>query len=79
MKTGDSAGSGKSSCATPRPEVCSTEINYVCGERSTGITCVTTPCQTTEWATFSNACTACKDTDVSAYYAGTCEDRVATD
>ncbi len=59
-------------CQNPRPEICTFEYNPVCGQRDTGIRCVTTPCPSTEWQTFGNACTACGDPAVAGYYPGEC-------
>ena len=49
-------------CAMPRPEVCTMEYLPVCGELFDG-----------SIKTYSNACTACADTQVNAYREGACE------
>lgn len=59
-------------CAEPRPKICTREYFPVCGLRDSGIECVTTPCDTTEWKTYANACTACSDPDVDRYRPGAC-------
>ncbi len=60
-------------CADPRSPICTQDYLPVCGLRDTGIRCVTTPCDSTEWKTYSNACTACSDTSVERYRPGACE------
>jgi len=60
-------------CVDPRPEICTHDYRPVCGLRDTGIRCVTTPCDSTEWKTYSNACTACSDPSVERYRPGACE------
>ncbi|MBW2542241.1 MAG: hypothetical protein JRF15_09135 [Deltaproteobacteria bacterium] len=60
-------------CADPRPEMCTQEYLPVCGLRDTGIRCVTTPCDSHEWKTYSNACTACSDPKVLRYRSGACD------
>jgi hypothetical protein len=59
-------------CVDPRPELCTQDYRPVCGLRDTGIRCVTTPCDSTEWKTYSNGCTACSDPDVERYRPGAC-------
>lgn len=59
-------------CQDPRPQICTMDYTPVCGLRDTGVRCVTTPCPSTEWATYSNGCTACSDTRVFGYVAGEC-------
>lgn len=59
-------------CEEPRPEACTKEYRPVCGMRDTGIRCVTTPCDSTEWRTYGNACMACSDKEVYGYKAGQC-------
>lgn len=61
-------------CAEPRPEICTQDYQPVCGLRDSGIRCVTTPCDSTEWKTYSNACAACSDSDVLRYRAGACDE-----
>ena len=69
----------KLACSEPRPEACTQEFNPVCAERDNGVRCVTTPCPSIEWETYSNGCTACSDPLVFAYYQGSCEKRLLTD
>lgn len=59
-------------CSDPRPEICTREFVPVCASRDTGIRCVTTPCDSSEWVTSSNACTACSDPLVYGHRAGAC-------
>jgi len=35
---------------------------------------VTTPCDATEWKTYSNACAACSESAVLRYRAGACDE-----
>jgi len=60
-------------CNEPRPEFCTMDFNPVCATRDNGIRCVTTPCSSTESATYSNGCSACADKNVFSYVAGECE------
>ena len=60
-------------CKGPRHPICTREYRPVCGLRDTGIRCVTTPCDSSEWKTFGNPCTACADEMVSGYQAGECK------
>lgn len=60
-------------CEEPRPEVCTQEYLPVCGLVDTGIPCVTMPCPTEAWNTYSNACTACSIPMVVGYRAGECD------
>ncbi|MDH3401689.1 MAG: SgcJ/EcaC family oxidoreductase, partial [Chromatiales bacterium] len=59
-------------CQDPRPQMCTMDYRPVCGLRDTGIRCVTTPCPSTEWKTYSNGCTACSDAQVFGYVIGEC-------
>lgn len=59
-------------CKDPRPEVCTRDDRPVCAQRDTGVRCVTTPCDSTEWVTFSSACTACSDPKLLGSRAGPC-------
>ena len=61
-------------CKEPRPEVCIQQYDPVCAVKDTGVRCVTTPCPSTENATYPNACMACADSKVSAYTPGECPD-----
>lgn len=61
-------------CEDPRPEMCTREYRPVCALRDTGVRCVTTPCPSTEWKTYGNACDACADKDVIGHVPGTCAD-----
>ena len=49
------------SCKNPRPEICTMEINPVCGYSDTG-----------ESLSYSNACSACANPQVSGYAPGNC-------
>ncbi len=60
-------------CVDPRSPFCTQDYLPVCGLRDTGIRCVTTPCDSTEWKTYSNACAACSDSSVERYRPGACE------
>ena len=60
-------------CVDPRSPICSQDYRPVCGLRDTGIRCVTTPCDSSEWKTYSNACAACSDPSVELYRPGACE------
>ena len=60
-------------CVDPRSPICTRDYRPVCGLRDTGIRCVTTPCDSSEWKTYSNACTACSDSSVERYRPGACE------
>ena len=61
-------------CSDPRPEMCTRDYRPVCALRDSGIRCVTTPCPSTEWKTYSNGCSACADSEVQGYRPGTCEE-----
>lgn len=60
-------------CDDPRPEICTHRYQPVCGLTDTGVRCITTPCPSTGTKTFGNACVACSDESVSAYYPGECD------
>jgi len=60
-------------CVDPRSPICTQDYHPVCGLRDTGIRCVTTPCDSAEWKTYSNACSACSDPSVERYRPGACE------
>jgi hypothetical protein len=53
-------------------KACTREYRPVCGEKDTGIVCITAPCPTTEYKTYSNGCMACSD-GVDSYVPGECE------
>lgn len=59
-------------CEDPRPQMCTMDYRPVCALRDTGVRCVTTPCPSTEWATYSNGCSACSDPAVVGYVEGEC-------
>lgn len=52
---------GLTICADPRPEICTMDYNPVCGLSGSK-----------KEKTYSNACTACSDTDVASYKIGEC-------
>lgn len=60
-------------CEEPRPEMCTQHYDPVCAQRDTGIRCVTTPCDSSEWRRYGNACMACADEKVYGYRPGDCE------
>jgi len=47
-------------CLDPRPEMCTMDYVPVCGKRGD------------EWKTYSNACSACSDAEVSGFRPGAC-------
>jgi hypothetical protein len=49
-------------CQEPRPQVCTMQYDPVCGLTSNN-----------QYKTYSNACAACSDTDVSGHNPGACE------
>lgn len=61
-------------CQDPRPQICTSEYRPVCATKDTGIRCVTTPCPSTEEATYATGCTACSDSRVGSYRPGKCEE-----
>ena len=63
---------GVTTCSDPRPKFCNRMYAPVCATRDTGIRCVTTPCDSTEKMTFSNACVACADPKVYYHEPGKC-------
>lgn len=63
----------QSVCSDPRLPFCTREYRPVCATLDTGIRCVTTPCESTEQRTYSNACTACADESVISHQPGICQ------
>ena len=59
-------------CSEPRAQICSRDYRPVCATRDNGLRCVTTPCDSTETATYANACGACADSRVFSHVAGAC-------
>lgn len=55
------------------PVLCTEECAPVCAIRETGVVCVTEPCPTHEYATYSNRCKAGAD-DATTVFAGECGD-----
>jgi hypothetical protein len=68
----DQAQAAVIECREPRPEMCTQHYDPVCATRDNGVRCVTTPCDSTETATYSNGCMACADPDVFSYVEGAC-------
>lgn len=66
-------------CADPRPVSCTAGYAPVCASRDTGIRCITTPCDSSEWKQYSNACLACVKPDVYGYVEGNCASSSAFD
>ena len=60
-------------CEKTRPNICTMDYRPVCATRDNGIRCVTTPCLSTETATYSNGCSACADSKVLYYVTEECE------
>lgn len=54
-------------CSMPRPEICYEIYQPVCATRDSGLRCITTPCPSTETATYSNDCKACADPAVMGF------------
>lgn len=65
-------GPEATTCSEPRPQICTMDYTPVCATRDNEIRCVTTPCDSTEAATYANACGACADNRVSSYQPGEC-------
>ena len=59
-------------CSDPRPEICTMDYTPVCATRDNGRRCLTLPCESTETATYSNACSACSDPRVIYHLPGEC-------
>lgn len=55
-----------------RPQICTRQYDPVCGAVDTGLRCVTTPCDNTEWRTFANGCSACAEGGVTGWRRGAC-------
>ncbi len=60
-------------CPEQRPQVCTMDYRPVCATLDTGVRCITTPCPSSEQKTYSNACTACADSEVLGYTPEKCE------
>jgi hypothetical protein len=60
-------------CMDPRPQICTQDYRPVCAIRDTGVRCATEPCESTELRTYSNACSACSDSQVLSHVEGACE------
>lgn len=60
-------------CPSTRPVQCDESIQPVCAIRDTGVRCITTPCPSSEYVTFNNACQACADKNVSSWSLGRCK------
>ena len=71
-QTAPGPGAGAVECRDPRPEMCTQDYQPVCATRDNGVRCVTTPCDSTETATYSNGCMACADPAVYYYVEGAC-------
>ena len=54
--------------------MCTREYRPVCAWVDTGVRCVTEPCDSTEWRTYSNGCTACADARVVGHREGACSE-----
>ncbi|WNO09065.1 hypothetical protein [Teredinibacter sp. KSP-S5-2] len=61
-------------CPEERPQFCTRDYRPVCAQKDTGIRCVTTPCNSYEYFTAGNACTACADEKVIGYTPGECQE-----
>ena len=70
--SGDAPAAAHTECTDPRPEVCAQDYRPVCATRDTGVRCVTEPCPATEQKTYSNACSACSDPEVTHWVPGEC-------
>lgn len=68
----ESGADGATTCAEPRPEMCTRDYRPVCATVDTGIRCITTPCPSTEQRTYGNACSACGDKKVISHVPGEC-------
>ena len=61
-------------CPDPKVSSCADIYRPVCATRDNGVRCVTTPCDSTETATYPNDCAACADDQVYTFVEGECED-----
>ena len=59
-------------CTDPRPQICTMDYTPVCATRDNGTGCTTTPCESTETATYANACMACADPAVMYHLPAAC-------
>lgn len=59
-------------CTGTRPEMCIELYKPVCAQVDTGVRCITTPCPSNKWKTYSNSCKACADKKVIAHKANAC-------
>jgi len=59
-------------CTDPRPQICTMDYTPVCATRNNDTRCTTTPCESTEKATYANACSACADPAVMYYLPAAC-------
>ena len=59
-------------CTDPRPQICTMDYTPVCATRDNGMRCATTPCESTETATYANACMACADPAVMYHLPAAC-------
>ena len=64
---------GAVQCTEPRPEICTMDYTPVCATIDNGTRCATTPCESTETATYANACSACADPAVIYHLPAACE------
>ncbi|MBW1749103.1 MAG: hypothetical protein JRJ37_00080 [Deltaproteobacteria bacterium] len=62
VKSGNGNVSNLIPCTAPRPEVCTQEYIPVCGKLGDG-----------NQKTYSNACSACADSEVVNYQSGPCQ------
>ena len=60
-------------CKSPRPQICTMDYTPVCATRDNGVRCVTSPCESTETASYSNGCSACSDPSVYSYQMDACQ------
>ena len=72
VATGSAPSPTYVACTKPRPEIYTQDYRPVCAQRDTGVRCVTTPCDSSEWVTRSNPCSACSDPAVHGHRQGAC-------